>query len=57
MFIKKLASDIQNYKLEAATRFFTRKGWNEDDKYAYNKTIFEKYGLKVPEDTAAPKKK
>lgn len=40
-FFSKLASDIQDYKFEAAKRFFTREGWNAEEKYAYNKTVFE----------------
>lgn len=40
-FFSKLASDIKEYKFEAAQRFFSRKGWTEDEKYAYNKTMTE----------------
>lgn len=40
-FFAKLVSDVKEYKFEAAKRLFTREGWNEDEKYAYNKTITE----------------
>lgn len=40
-FFNKLVSDVKNYKLDAARKFFTREGWSQDEKYAYNKTVFE----------------
>lgn len=40
-FFSKLYSDIKDYKFEAAQRFFTKNGWNADERYAYNKTLTE----------------
>lgn len=40
-FFTKLASDIRDYKAEAATRLFTKKGWSDDEKYALNRSAFE----------------
>jgi len=40
-FFMKLASDIKEYKFDAARRFLTRDGWSNEEKYAYNKTVFE----------------
>lgn len=40
-FFSKLASDVKDYKFEAARRLFTREGWSEDEKQAYNKTVSE----------------
>jgi|GEM_PF-3055011 len=40
-FFSKVASDIKEMKFNAAANFFNRKGWSADEKYAYNKTMFE----------------
>lgn len=40
-FFHKLGKDIKAYKFEAAKRMLTRDGWTDDEKYAYNKTMYE----------------
>lgn len=40
-FFTKLATDIRDYKLDGVKNLFTREGWSDDQKYAYNRTVFE----------------
>lgn len=40
-FFAKLGSDIEQYKLGAAQKFFSKEGWNEDEKAAASKTVSE----------------